>query len=60
MPSTETRAILTRVRHGEGRRADTVYAELRNADTDELMVSATLDYILLACAVRRWKLVAKE
>jgi hypothetical protein len=56
----ETLVVLQRTRHGDGSRAHLVYGELRDAATGDLLMSATLDHMLLACALRRWRIVPES
>ena len=59
VPDTDAiRVTLTNVRHGDGLRADTIYAQLRSADDDELFIAATLEYCLRSVEERGWRLVA--
>lgn len=46
-----------KVRHGTGDRFKFIYASLCEADTDEVIVVATLDYILEAVKKRGYTLV---
>lgn len=51
---TYKNAVICNVRQGKNSRADIIYAEIRDVLTNEILVSATLDY-----CVERMKTVAK-
>jgi hypothetical protein len=56
---TVPNCYLTKVHHGTGNRSVYIYAELRDIKTDQLMISATLDYILQAVKERNYILGSK-
>jgi hypothetical protein len=43
---SELKLKIVNIRAGKGERAHLIYAELRDAVTNELLVNATLDYIV--------------
>lgn len=47
-------AVITNIRYGKDKHADTLYAEIRCPETNELLVAATFDY-----CVNRMTSVAK-
>lgn len=49
--------VLIKVYHGHGVHSDTIYAHVRNANTQELLVSATIDYCLAAIRERGWRVI---
>ena len=48
---------LTDVRHGKDKRSNIIYATLIEADTGDLVIAATLEYILNAVKTRGYVLV---
>jgi hypothetical protein len=38
--------VITDIKRGDGNRSELLYGVLRDAETGELMISATLDYIV--------------
>jgi hypothetical protein len=54
------KVVLYNVHHGKGERSCYIYAHLRDAETGELIISATLDYILEAVEKRDYLLVSKD
>jgi hypothetical protein len=48
------KAVIANIQYGKGSHADTLYAEIRCSETNELLVAATLDY-----CVNRMTTVAK-
>lgn len=51
------RVILYDIYHGPGKRSHIIYAHVKDAETKEMIVSATLDYCLDAISARGWVLV---
>jgi len=39
---------ITNIHHGKGAKGKNIYAKLVDAKTNELLISATIDYILIA------------
>ncbi len=52
--------ILKDIYHGTGARSSIIYAHLYSADTGDLVISATLDYILNAIEERGYILVKEK
>lgn len=49
--------VLVKVFHGSGRNKDIIYAQVREANTGDLLVSADVDYCLNAIRERGWRVV---
>lgn len=52
----ETEYYISNIRKGNGERSIYTYAELRETETHELVISSTLDYIQKAIKERGYKL----